>query len=311
MDIRSPGGLARAREIHRHRLPGVLERHEPAPDALAPVVIDSPHSGREYPQDFGHAAPMEMLRRAEDAYVDELLADAPAEGVALLAALFPRSYIDPNRHVADIDENLLSEPWPHGAEPSPRSERGLGLLRRLLSPELPIYDRSLAVSEVEERIARFYRPYHAALKAMLDHAHVRFGAVWHVNCHSMKAMGRGRHAHPRADFVLGDLDGRACEGAFTRLVAECLKGMGYTVRINDPFKGAELIERYSDPAAGRHALQIEINRRLYLDEARIDKTAGFESLKADMRRLVATVAEFARHRSPSSRQANRARTHGG
>ena len=112
-----------------------------------------------------------------------------------------------------------------------------------------------------------------------------------------EAMGRGRHAHPRADFVLGDLDGRACAGEFTRLVAGCLEGMGYTVRINDPFKGAELIERYSDPAAGRHALQIEINRRLYLDEARIDKTAGFENLRADLSRLVATVADFARQRS--------------
>jgi N-formylglutamate deformylase len=294
MDIRSPGGLARAGETVRHRLPGVLERHEPAPEALVPVVIDSPHSGREYPEDFGHAAPMEILRRAEDAYVDELVADAPAEGVAVLAALFPRSYIDPNRHVADIDEGLLSEPWPHGARPSPRSERGLGLLRRLLSPELPIYDRSLAVAEVEERIARFYRPYHATLKSMLDHAHGRFGAVWHINCHSMKAMGRGRHAYPRADFVLGDLDGRACGREFTRLVAECLEGMGYTVRINDPFKGAELIERYSDPAAGRHALQIEVNRRLYLDEMLIDKTAGFEGLRTDMRRLTAAVADFAR-----------------
>jgi len=305
MDIRSPGGLARAGEIRRHRLPGVLERHEPAPEEMVPVVFDSPHSGREYPEDFGHAAPMALLRRAEDAYVDELLADAPAEGVAVLAALFPRSYIDPNRHVADIDEDLLSGPWPHGARPSPRSERGLGLLRRLLSPELPIYDRSLEVAEVEERIARFYQPYHAALKAMLDHAHARFGAVWHVNCHSMKAMGRGRHAHPRADFVLGDLDGRACAGDFTRLVAECLEGMGYTVRINDPFKGAELIERYSDPAAGRHALQIEINRRLYLDEVRIDKTADFESLRADLRRLVAAVAGFARQQSPLAEQRGR------
>jgi N-formylglutamate deformylase len=294
MDIRSGEGLARAGRVVRHRLDGVLERHEPPAERRVPAVIDSPHSGRDYPDDFGHAAPRDLLRRAEDAYVDELIVDATAEGIAVLAALFPRSYIDPNRHVADIDESLLAEPWPHGAAPSPRSERGLGLLRRLLSPELPIYDRALAVSEVEKRIARFYRPYHATLKSMLDEAHAEFGAVWHVNCHSMKAMGRGRHAYPRADFVLGDLDGKACAAEFTALVNECLAGMGYSVRINDPFKGAELIERYSDPDAGRHGLQIEINRRLYLDEARIDKTADFESLKADLRRLAATIADYAR-----------------
>lgn len=305
MDIRSGEAVARAAQkghqggsaeqaIQMHMVPGVLMRHEPPAEALAPVVVDSPHSGRDYPEDFGHAAPFDLLRRAEDAFVDELIADAPAEGAPLLAALFPRSYIDPNRHEADIDESLLAEPWPHGARPTGRSERGLGLLRRLLSPTLPIYDRALEVAEVERRLDGFYRPYHEALKALLDEAHGRFGAVWHVNFHSMKAMGRGRNAHPRADFVLGDLDGAACEGDFTALVQETLTGMGYSVRLNDPFKGAELVTRYSEPRAGRHSLQIEINRRLYLDEAAIAKTADFAALRADLRRLIATVVRHAR-----------------
>ncbi len=274
-------------------MPGVFVRRD-ATGEPAPVVFDSPHSGRDYPEDFGHAAPLEILRLAEDAFVDELLDDAPAEGIGLLTALFPRSYIDPNRHEADIDETLLAEPWPHGAEPSGRSERGLGLLRRLISPKIPVYDRALAVSEVENRIAAFYRPYHAELKAMLDGAHERFGAVWHIDWHSMKAMGRGRNATQRADFVLGDLDGAACAGEFTGLVRDVLTGMGYTVRLNDPFKGAELVARYSDPGRERHSLQIEINRRLYLDEAAIAKTEGFEALKADLRRLMAEVAGYAR-----------------
>jgi N-formylglutamate deformylase len=277
--------------LHR---PGVFERHDPSVDAASPVVYDSPHSGRDYPDDFGHSAPFELLRRAEDAFVDDLIADAPGEGISLLAALFPRSYIDPNRHEADIDESLLAEPWPHGAEPSRRSERGLGLLRRLLSPQLPIYDRPLAVAEVEGRIAGFYRPYHAELKSMLDQTHERFGAVWHVNWHSMKATGRGRNISARADFVLGDLDGAACAPAFTALLRDSLIAMGYSVRLNDPFKGAELVARYSDPAGGRHSLQIEINRRLYLDEALVAKTAGFENLKADMRRLMTAIVGFAR-----------------
>ena len=294
MDSRSPDSVARLEAIQRFHLPGVFERHDPLSAAAAPVVYDSPHSGRLYPEDFGHAAPLALLRRAEDAFVDELLADAPGEGIWLLAALFPRSYIDPNRHEADIDETLLAEPWPHGAEPSGRSERGLGLLRRLLSPQLPIYDRMLAVTEVEGRIAGFYRPYHAELKSMLDSAHARFGAVWHINWHSMKAVGRGRGALARADFVLGDLDGAACAPAFTALVRHRLMAMGYSVRLNDPFKGAELVTRYSNPRRARHSLQIEINRRLYLDEAAVAKTAGFDRLRSDLRSLMSAVAGFAR-----------------
>jgi N-formylglutamate amidohydrolase len=294
MDIRSPDRLARGEAGGRLNRPGVFERHDPPAEATAPVVYDSPHSGRQYPDDFGHAAPLALLRRAEDAFVDELIADAPGEGISLLAALFPRSYIDPNRHEADIDEGLLAEPWPHGAEPSGRSERGLGLLRRLLSPQLPIYDRALDVAEVEGRIAGFYRPYHAELKSMLDSAHARFGAVWHVNWHSMKAMGRGRNASARADFVLGDLDGGSCAPEFTALVRDSLTAMGYSVRLNDPFKGAELVARYSAPPLGRHSLQIEINRRLYLDEMQIAKTDGFQGLKSNLRRLMATVVGFAR-----------------
>jgi N-formylglutamate deformylase len=297
MDIRSPEREARAEAINSYRVAGVLERHEPPPEAAAPVVLDSPHSGRDYPDDFGHAAPLELLRRAEDAFVDELFADAPAEGAALLVALFPRSYIDPNRHEADIDETLLAEPWPDGARPSRRSERGLGLLRRLLSPHLPIYDRQLAISEVQVRLDGFYRPYHAALRSLLDATHSRFGAVWHLNCHSMKAMSRGRNPRARPDFVLGDLDGGACGREFTHFVRDRLAGMGYSVRLNDPFKGAELIARYSDPAAGRHGLQIEVNRGLYLDEARLAKTAAFTRLRGDLRSLVAAIVEFARRRA--------------
>lgn len=281
---------AAAGEAHR---PGVFIRRD-ATGEPAPVIFDSPHSGRDYPEDFGHAAPLEVLRLAEDAFVDELLDDAPDAGVGLLTALFPRSYIDPNRHEADIDETLLAEPWPHGAEPSGRSERGLGLLRRLISPKIPVYDRHLAVSEVENRIADFYRPYHAELKAMLDAAHARFGAVWHIDWHSMKAMGRGRNATQRADFVLGDLDGAACAAEFTQLVGQTLSALGYSVRLNDPFKGAELVSRYSDPGRERHSLQIEINRKLYLDESSVAKTAGFARLKDDLAKLARIVADYAR-----------------
>jgi N-formylglutamate amidohydrolase len=277
-----------------HRIEGVLERREP--EAGAPVVLDSPHSGRLYPADFGAAAPIEALRRIEDAYVDELFADAPRHGAGLLHALFPRSYIDANRHEDEIDPLLLAEPWPRPLHPSDRAERGLGVVRRLVRPDLAVYDRKLAVAEIEARLERCHRPYHGALEAMLARAKARHGRVWHVNCHSMKALGRSRHGKPapvREDFVLGDLDGRSCDGTFTAFVAAALRDMGYSVAVNRPFRGAEIVTRHGAPAEGRHSLQIEVNRRLYLDEAAVAPNGGFERLRRDLARLVARVADHA------------------
>jgi len=276
-------------------LPGVLVRTGPIEGiATAPLIVDSPHSGRAYPEDFGHAVPLQILRRAEDAFVDDLYEDAPRHGAQFLKALYPRSYIDPNRHEGEIDEAMLEDLWPHRIEPSERTEMGLGLIRRLIKGNLPIYNRLLAVAEVEARIAGYHRPYHDELEAMLGETHRRFGAVWHVNAHSMKAVGRRRgQPIPRDDFVLGDLEGESCDADFTAFVAETLRGFGYTVRINHPFKGAELVKRFGRPQEGRHSLQIEINRGLYMDEDRIEKADGFSALKRDIDRLLAAIAAFA------------------
>lgn len=297
----------RCKPLSCYIVPEVLARHDPPSECPAvPVVFDSPHSGTVYPADFDFAAPFDVLRRAEDAFVDELFAAAPRRGAALLTALFPRSYIDPNRHEAEIDPALFDEPWPYPVLPSARCARGLGLVRRLIRARIPVYDRPLTVAEVEARIARFHRPYHAELQAMLDRAHESFGVVWHINCHSMRALGkgpgRGKPAQKdraskgvaRDDFVLGDRDGTTCSVRFTEMVRETLMDLGYSVAVNHPFKGAELVTRHGDPAARRHSLQIEVNRRLYMDEARVEKTAGFDSLKADIDRLVAAVVDYAR-----------------
>src|SRR5688572_13318571 len=147
-------------------LPGVLVRYAPATTGC-PLVVDSPHSGRAYPADFGHAAPLALLRRAEDAFVDDLFEDAPRHGAGFLKALFPRSYIDPNRHEGEIDEGMLDDVWPHRIEASARAEMGLGLIRRLIRGNIPVYDRLLPVAEIEARITRFHRPYHDELEAML------------------------------------------------------------------------------------------------------------------------------------------------
>ncbi len=288
----------------RREVPDVLLRRDPvAPGsgAALPLVFDSPHSGAAYPRDFGYAAPFDILRRAEDAFVDELFAAAPDHGAGFLAALFPRSYIDPNRHEADLDATLLDADWPYPLAPSEKSARGLGLIRRILRPDLPVYRRLLSVAEVRARIDNYYRPYHAELEAMLDAAHGRWGQVWHVNCHSMRSLGRrpgdppfGGKGVARTDVVLGDLDGEACDPDFRDAVHGALRDMGYRVALNKPFRGAELVTRYSDPGAGRHSLQIEINRRLYMDERAVEKSAGFDSFKADVERLIADIAGYVR-----------------
>jgi N-formylglutamate deformylase len=276
-----------------------LIRSSPAGHRV-PAVFDSPHSGIDYPADFGFSVPHEMLRRAEDAFVDELYSAAPSHGAVLVAARFPRSYIDANRSLLDIDEALLAAPWPGPLARSRKTELGIGLVWRVLDNGDPIYSRKLSVAEVMRRITEFHQPYQKAVKDAIDESHTHFGAVWHVNCHSMPAMsslvseeGPGR---PRADFVLGDRDGTTCSAEFTHFVRDTLASMGYDVKVNDPYKGVELVRAFSDPAAGRHSLQVEVNRRLYMDEATREKNAGFAALKRDLDTLVQGICGFAADR---------------
>ncbi len=267
--------------------------HGPAKPAL-PLVLDSPHSGFEMPADFGSLRSEAELRDGEDCFIDELWQPASASGVPLLAARFPRTYIDPNRHEGDVDLDLLAGPWPHAHVPSGKARIGKALIWRTLDDGRPLYDRRLPVAEVEHRIAACHRPYHQALKALLDAAHARFGAVWHINCHSMNAvsgvMGEGGAGVPRADIVLGDRDGTSCDPAFTEFVRAFLAARGYDVKVNDPFKGVELVRAYAAPAAGRHSLQLEVNKRLYMDSAALQRHAGYQRLQGDLMALVAGLA---------------------
>jgi N-formylglutamate deformylase len=276
----------------------VLRWHDPRRTPL-PLVLDSPHSGTDYPADFDHLPPRMLVRQAEDTFVGELYAIGPEIGATLVEALFPRAYIDPNRNLADIDQALLSEPWPGPVTRSRKTELGIGLVWRLAQGGVPMYSRALSIAEVERRIRQCYEPYHAAVAAAIDERHRQFGAVWHINCHSMPAVGDVMSDDPgraRADFVLGDRDGTTCEADLTAFVAQTLEQMGYKVAINDPYKGVELVRRHGRPSERRHSLQIEINRRLYLDEATLAKTAGYSKLQTNLQRLLDALSSYVRAR---------------
>jgi N-formylglutamate deformylase len=263
----------------------------PAGDAR--LVFDSPHSGRFYPPDWHTKTTGAPLRRGEDAYVDELLEDVVAHSVVLLLANYPRCYIDVNRELRDIDAELLAEPWPEPLEPSEKTRRGLGLIRRYVTPGVEVNDAPLAVADVMGRIERVYRPYHQTLRELLDAVRSRHGVVWHVNWHSMKSVGNpltpdGPGA-VRPDVVVGDRDGASAAPELTEAVVETLRGLGYRVAVNDPYKGGTIVARYGRPADGVHSVQVELNRALYLEEARVVKNDRFAGVRDDVTALAARL----------------------
>ncbi|MCP5367144.1 MAG: N-formylglutamate amidohydrolase [Hyphomicrobiales bacterium] len=271
------------------------------PDAdEIPLVFDSPHSGTTYPDDFNAVLPLARLRRAEDTYVHELYGTAPVHGAVLMGAHFPRIYIDANRGEEDLDPALLDGAWDRPLNPSRKTELGIGLIWRLSPPGDPIYDRKLTVAEARRRIETFHRPYHATLKAHLDRLYDRFGQVWHINCHSMPARGSAMSEDgpdaERASFVLGDRDGTTCSPDLTGFVRDHLTGRGYDVAVNDPYKGVELVRAYSDPARHRHSLQIEINRKHYMNTDTFERNDGFAALQGEITGLIQALAGFVRAR---------------
>ena len=261
------------------------------------LVLDSPHSGTHFPADFDAVVSEFDLRDGEDCFVDELFMPATELGVSLLAAQTPRTYLDPNRHAGDVDLELIEGGvWPHAHVPSGKARIGKSLIWRTLDDGRAIYGRKLKVDEVLGRIERCHAPYHRALQDAIDRVHARFGAVFHVNCHSMNsvagAMGEGGAGSSRADFVLGDRDGTTCDPQFTEFVRATLAAMGHSVSVNDPYKGVELVKAYSKPAAGRHSLQLEINKRLYMDESSRERNAGFAPLQRKLHNLIEAIIDY-------------------
>lgn len=264
-----------------------------------PLLLDSPHSGSVYPDDFVSLLPRQRLRRAEDAFVDDLFSEAPGLGVTLIDAKFPRSYLDPNRDKTDFSPDDLADGFSGELKPGKKAKNGTGLVWVRMHGLTDVYENKITSADLKHRIETCWAPYHRAVSSAFDDIHQSFGCVYHLNCHSMRSVGNVKDPdgpNPRPDFVLSDRDGTTCEPGYTDAARTYLESRGFTVQVNFPMKGVELVKRYSDPAQNRHSLQIEMNRRHYMDEEKIERSENFDRFKAEVTALVAELAAYARSR---------------
>ncbi len=255
----------------------------------APLVFNSPHSGRVYPTAFLAASKLDAmtLRRSEDAYVEELFGFVPSLGAPLLYAHFPRAYLDVNREPYELDPALIRDGLPHYANTqSVRVVGGLGTIARIVSESDEIYREPLSLFAALERINRLYTPYHATLRTLIEEAKLAFGLAVLIDCHSMPSHPTTDTGTGRPDFVLGDRYGTSCGGELTRAAAEQLRSLGYAVALNKPYAGGYITEHYGRPHAGQHVLQVEVNRALYMNEASFERSPHFERLKSDLELMV-------------------------
>lgn len=261
--------------------------HTPSPQA-APFVLCSPHSGCIYPTDFLEQSGLTplSLRKSEDCYVDELFLPVAAEGVPLIAARFPRAFLDVNREPYELDPELFVEPLPDFANSqSVRVAGGLGTIARIVADGEEIYRNKLPLAAGLRRVEQLYIPFHAALAELIEQTRHRFGYAILIDCHSMPSASMAPAGGPRPDIVLGDRFGAAADSKITRFLKECLAGLGYEVQMNRPYAGGYITEHYGRPARNIHAVQLELNRGLYLDEKTLRPTKAFEGLQRDLKNL--------------------------
>lgn len=254
----------------------------------APFVVSSPHSGRIYPTHFLERSRLDAhsLRKSEDCYVDELFGGVAGFGVPLIAARFPRAYLDVNREPYELDPELFKDPIPaYANSQSVRVGGGLGTIARIVADGEEIYSERLALEAALERIRRLYFPFHNALSGLLDATVAKFGLAVLIDCHSMPSASGSQLGASRPHVVLGDRFGSACDGQITRFARDVLLGLGYDVHLNRPYAGGYITEHYGRPHKRVHALQIEINRGLYLDEASLSKSPGFGPLQEHLSHL--------------------------
>ncbi len=261
-----------------------------------PLVFASPHSGRVYPTGMMEASRLDaaMIRRSEDALVDVLIDTAPVHGVSMIAATLARVYFDVNREPWELDQAMFSDELPPYARGrTARVAAGLGAIARIVSEGQEVYARKLTFAEARARVEAVHRPYHEALNALCEEALLAHGLTVLVDWHSMPAAA-ARHAvgGSGCDIVLGDRFGGACAPAISRAMESELTALGYTVARNAPYAGGYTTEHYGRPARGVHALQIELNRSLYLDEATLTPTEGFARIKSDLDALFASLSKI-------------------
>lgn len=298
---------------HNFALPAELHeayllRMPAAPRRAGPVIFNSPHSGSVYPKSFIDASQLDALslRNSEDAYVDQLFAEAPLHGAPLLSAAFPRAYLDLNREPFELDPKLFDEPLPSYANTrSQRVQAGLGTVARRVNENQEIYKAPLALNEALMRIERLYMPYHNQLTTLIDAAHQRHDMALLIDCHSMPSNLTGYSAEQRPgaassasgseeeydkpDFVIGTRYGQSCSPYITEFISDFLKSKGYVLAHNRPYAGGYITEHYGKPQHERHCLQIEINRGLYMNEQNFEKLPYFDDLKADLTSLIAAL----------------------
>ena len=295
IDRRDPVNSMASKEVHgiETELNPPYKVHAPARQ-LAPFVFCSPHSGSIYPRHFIAQSRLDplTLRRSEDCYVDELFQAVPSLGAPLIAARFPRAYLDVNREPYELDPALISDPLPDYANAhSVRVTGGLGTVARIVADGEEIYDEPISLARALARIETLYMPFHRGLTNLMEVTSRQFGLALLIDCHSMPSAAMTRGVSSRPDFVIGDRYGASCDARIASFIRAELAGMGYNVQMNRPYAGGYITENYGRPTRGWHALQIEINRGLYLNEISLERSEGFTRLLADLTAMVEAMFE--------------------
>lgn len=275
-----------------HAEPGLFLRYEPLSTPV-PLLVDVSRSGREYPKEFRSPLPFTAVHDNVSMYVEDLWSGAPGVGATLLYCSFPNTWIDVNRSEKDMDPAVVDGEWPAKLEPTARTLEGLGLIKTRARYGEAFQERKLGVAEIEERLNRYYRAYHAELARIAGALHARFGRLIQISCHCMSAVGAPTHpdaGKARADFCVSDLRGKTASQAAMALVVDTLRSYGYSVSVNAPYVGNELIRRIGDPARGIDSIQVEINKKLFMDTATFRATGGLARVMADIDKLLATLA---------------------
>jgi len=280
-----------------HDLTEPVEIAEPL-GPTTPLVVSSPHSGSHYPADLIEASPLSKtaLRRSEDCYIDDLFSTASDLGAPLLSAVYARAYIDLNREPYELDPAMFKDPLPDFCNTSSaRVLAGLGTIARIVANQKEIYDRPLSFAEAQTRIDQIHKPYHQTLRRLVNHARDQHGYCILLDCHSMPSIGlpnNARDAGQHIDIVLGDRNGLSCSSSITEEAERILRSLGYAVVRNNPYAGGYTTHHYGEPLNGVHALQLEFNRSLYMDEDSLGRRPSFAKLKADIRVFIEHLTAF-------------------